>query len=140
MSTLLEKTVRSLAETEVHADDDHADDDHAKEAGHEEGLTVTGFKIIMLVLMFLCVGLGVIPKLWSKCRKSETTLSLLNCFSAGIFLAMALIHMLPESAEVYEIWAKKEGIERAFPLPYVCFFLGYILILAIDRVAAKAYH
>lgn len=134
MSSLLNKTVRGLAE------DGH---DHANEGGHddhEEGLSVTGFKIIMLFCMILCVGLGLIPKFWSKCQKSETTLSFLNCFSAGIFLAMSLVHMMPESAEVYQMWAAKEGIERPFPLPYVGFFLGYVFILGIDRVAAKAYH
>ena len=90
--------------------------------------------------MIICVGFGFIPKIWGKCRDSENTLSLLNCFSAGIFLAMSLIHMMPESAEIYLMWAKAEGIEEPFPLPYVMFFVGYLLILAIDRVAAKAYH
>ncbi len=55
-------------------------------------------------------------------------------------MAMSLVHMMPESAEIYGMWAKKEGIERPFPLPYVCYFLGYFLILCIDRVAARAYH
>ena len=53
-----------------------------------------------------------------------------------MFLGMSLIHMMPESVEIYQTWAIKEGIERAFPLPYVMFFVGYFLILAVDRVAA----
>ena len=90
--------------------------------------------------MILCVGFGLIPKAWGKCRDDQYVLSFLNCFSAGIFLAMALIHMMPEAAEVYLIWSVKEKIERPFPLPYVMFFVGYLFILGIDRVAAKAYH
>lgn len=45
---------------------------------------------------------------------------------------------MPEATEIYMIWAKKEDIERPFPLPYVMFFMGYFLILSIDRVAARA--
>ena len=89
--------------------------------------------------MFLCVGFGVLPKVWGTCNKNEVLLSLLNCFSAGIFLAMALIHILPESAEIYMLWAAVEGIEKPFPLPYVMFLIGYLLILLVDRVAAKAH-
>ena len=116
--------------------DDHADHDEEE----DEGIDLDTFKWIMLVCMILCIGFGLIPKVWSKCRNSENTLSMLNCFSAGIFLGMSLLHMMPEGSEIYLAWAAKEGIERPFPLPYVMYFIGYLLILAIDRVAAKAYH
>ena len=89
--------------------------------------------------MFLCVGFGVLPKVWGTCRNNDLLLSLLNCFSAGIFLAMSLIHIMPESAEIYMLWTAAEEIEKPFPLPYVMFFIGYLLILFVDRVAAKAY-
>ncbi len=142
---------RLLAGDDHDDHDDHADhDDHKDHEGHEghadhedeheEGISVDGFKWIMLVCMLLCVGFGILPKLWDRCGKNEEALSYLNCFSAGLFMAMSIVHMMPESAEIYMGWAKKEGIERPFPLPYVCFFLGYLLILAVDRVAAKAYH
>ena len=130
------------AETEHHDDHNgvHAGHDDHDDHEEEEGMDVDTFKWIMLVAMLLCIGFGLIPKVWSKCRDSENTLSLLNCFSAGLFLGMSLIHMMPEAAEMYTSWAAKEGIERAFPLPFVMYFVGYLLILAIDRVAAKAYH
>ena len=137
---------RMLAEDD-HAGHDHSGHDHDshKEDEHDdheddEGIDVDTFKWIMLVCMFLCIGFGVIPKVWGKCRDSENTLSLLNCFSAGLFLGMSLIHMMPEGAEIYGAWAIEEGIERPFPLPYVMYFIGYLLILAIDRVFARAYH
>jgi len=140
LADIAKATERLLQEVDAHAGHDHDDhDDHAEEESIG-GMSVTGFKILLLFIMILCVGFGLVPKLWGGCRNSENTLSLLNCFSAGIFLAMSLVHMMPESAEIYGMWAKKEGIDRAFPLPYVCFFLGYLLILGIDRVAAKAYH
>lgn len=90
---------------EDHDDHDDHDDDHDDHDEHEgeeeEGLNIDTFKIIMMICMIVCVGFGLVPKLWGTCRNSENTLSMLNCFSAGIFLAMSLIHMMPESAEVY---------------------------------------
>ena len=38
------------------------------------------------------------------------------------------------------MWAAHEKIERPFPLPFVMFFIGYLLILAIDRAAAQKFH
>ena len=131
---------RFLAEDDHGGHACHGTGAHACKEEEDEGIDVDTFKIIMLFCMIVCVGFGLIPKLWNACRNSENTLSMLNCFSAGIFLAMALIHMMPESAEIYLMWAVAEEIERPFPLPYVMFFVGYMLILAIDRVAARAYH
>lgn len=51
---------------------------------------------------------------------------------------MSLVHMFPEAVEIYNMWSAKEKIERPFPLPYVMFFIGYFLILSIDRVATRA--
>ena len=128
---------------EDHEDHDHEEHDHEEDhdehAEHGEGIDPDMFKIIMLVCMFLCVGFGVLPKVWGTCRNNDLLLSLLNCFSAGIFLAMSLIHILPESAEIYMLWTAAEEIEKPFPLPYVMFFIGYLLILFVDRVAAKAF-
>ena len=64
-------------------------------------MDIKTFNIIMAICIFLCVGFGIIPKVWKRCAESENLLSFLNCFSAGIFLGMALIHMMPESVEIY---------------------------------------
>ena len=67
----------------------------------EGGIDIDTFKIILLFCMILCVGFGLIPKFSTRCQKSENALSFLNCFSAGIFLSMSHVHMMPEAAEVY---------------------------------------
>ena len=124
--------------SDSHYHDGHHDHSlHEEEEGH---INVAFFKILMLVLMFLCCGFGLIPKGCGACSKSNSTLSYMNCFSAGIFLTMAIFHMLPEGAEMYEGWVKKNEIERPFPVPYLAFFIGYVLVLGIDRVAAAYFH
>jgi len=53
----------------------------------------------MIVILFCIVYLGLIPAYSKFFRSSKVILSLLNCFAGGVFLAMAFIHILPESAE-----------------------------------------
>ena len=65
-----------------------------------ETTSTTGFKIGILLLMFFEVFLGMIPKgCMQQNAKSGGTpwLSLLNCFSAGIFLSIAQVHTMPET-------------------------------------------
>ena len=109
------------------------DEEHAK--------GVRRFKFIMMFVFFCTCQTGLIPKLCSLgpgSKRSETALSLLNCFSAGIFLAMAILHLMPASVEIHAAWAKKNNVEEPFPLPYLCFLAGYCLVLFIDKVLSRA--
>ena len=103
-------------------------------------MTLETFKIILTICMFLVVYLGLIPAKVDWCAKSEVPLSFLNCFASGLFLAMAVIHILPEAAEIWEGYAKSQDMENAFPLPYLMYLVGYILILWVDKVIAGKYH
>lgn len=61
-------------------------------------------KIAMIFIMIVIIYIGMIPAFSSRCRKSEHALSLMNCFAGGVFLAMALVHTLPEAAEGYNTY------------------------------------
>jgi zinc transporter ZupT len=123
-----------------HSAEEHADT-HDDYADHEQtGMSLTSFKIILTVFMFLIVYLGLIPKKVNWCTKTQLPLSFLNCFASGIFLAMAIVHILPETVEIWDAYLKQNNIERGFPLPYVGYLVGYILILLVDKVIAGKYH
>ena len=92
----------------------------------------------MIVFILICF-LGIVPKASKSCSKQKNLLSLLNCFSAGIFLAMALLHLLPEGVVLYKGWVETEGIQDPFPLPYMLFLVGFLLVLFVDRVIARAF-
>ena len=139
------------------------DHDHDEDEDHGEGMdTIMKLKIALIVILFCIVYLGLIPAYSKYCRSSKLALSLMNCFAGGVFLAMAFIHILPESVESYnaEMEKRAEAAEAAealasnktataaagadkhehhadfFPLPYLLFFIGYCLVLLIDRVFA----
>ena len=69
---------------------------------HEKGGsvdTLMGLKIALIFILFFVCYLGLIPAYSKYCRSSQLTLSLMNCFAGGVFLAMAFIHILPEAVE-----------------------------------------
>lgn len=58
-------------------------------------------------------------------------LSLLNCFSGGVFLAAGLVHLLPHCQESQ---AKLGALVGDYPLYLVLITLGYMLVLFVERV------
>lgn len=63
--------------------------------------SLLSLKVALIFILFAVVYTGLIPAYSKHCRSSAFTLSLMNCFSGGVFLAMALMHILPEAVEVY---------------------------------------
>lgn len=62
-----------------------------------------------------------------------------NSFAGGVFLAIALVHIMPEQSASYIEYKKEKGGDAAdkdefFPLPEFLVFCGYTLILIIDKV------
>jgi zinc transporter ZupT len=78
-----------------------ATDDHDHESEGSGVDTLMGLKIALIFILFGVCYLGLIPAYSKHCRGNKCVLSLMNCFAGGVFLAMALMHILPESVEEY---------------------------------------
>ena len=62
-------------------------------------------------------------------------MNLANAFSGGLFLAIALVHIIPDVVIDYFKWAGDDTVsEGIFPLPFILVFTGYTIILIVDRV------
>ena len=74
-------------------------------------------KIICLIFMLgITICFSFMPYFINSCKKSNKFLSLSNSFSAGLFLSIGLIHILPESSEMLKNVSD-------IPLSYIiCFF------------------
>ena len=107
-------------------DDDHHDEH--EEEGHEEegeGDSMVGVKILIMFIVLLagcCVFIPYLPYFKDKEKldlKSVTPIeskakrgkmkccrwrfsSFVNAFAAGLLISMAIIHILPESVEMYK--------------------------------------
>jgi len=118
--------------------------DHSGQ-GHSHGPSLSAdeiqtFKIAFIFINLAVTYLGLLPRVIPECRNNESVLSVLNCFSAGIFLAMAVMHLFPGMTEAYNNWAIVEKVSNPFPTPYVVVFLGYISMVFIDRVLVSKWH
>lgn len=76
-------------------------EEHDHEDEHSEEQSVLGLKIAFIFIVFFCTYLSLIPVYSAKCRKNKLSISLMNCFAAGVFLVMSLFHILPEAAYEY---------------------------------------
>lgn len=130
--------------------DGHGDDDD-----YDTELLI--IKIVFIPAAFaIAMFFGILPAKVKACKESPKFLGLANAFSGGLFLAIALIHLLPEAAEHYNEWYEHnhshddpddphdhlqhgdghghDHDHPPVPLPYILVFLGYVLILLIDKV------
>ena len=58
----------------------------------------------------------------------------MNSFAAGVFLAIALCHILPEEAEYWTELNDAKWVDHPFSIPYVLLFFGYTLILLVYKL------
>lgn len=73
---------------------------------------------------------GYFPTYNRNCRENPKILGIANAFAGGVFMAIAFVHILPEAVADY---TELKGPD-AFPLPNVLLFVGYSIILLIDKV------
>ena len=97
-------------------------------------LSLRGLKIIWMFVICVISCATILPMKIPQISKSEAVMSYLNCFAAGMFLSIAICHMLPESVEQHTEYATSHDIEKPFPTPYVCMYIGYMLILLVDKI------
>ncbi len=78
-------------------------------------------------------------------------MSMANAFSGGLFLAIALVHILPDAVKEWAEWNEPphptttnltverklghgDDDDEPFPLPFILVFCGYTFILLVDKV------
>ena len=88
--------------------------------------------ICLITLLGMAIGFSFMPYFIISCRKSNKFLRLSNSFSAGIFLSMGLIHILPECAEMLKQFSD-------LPLAYIFCFLSYSFILFIEKIVFNSH-
>ena len=108
-------------------------------------LTVLNFKLIfMLAIFLLAFGFGLIPIVVKRFKESPILLGIANTFAAGVFIAIALIHIMPEQSKNWECrqW-KTEFCDHKtpseVPVPFILLLCGYTVILALDKIFFDAH-
>ena len=100
-------------------------------------LSIAALKATGALLQFVCVVFfGLLPLRIKHFRTNRTFLSLSNCFSGGLFIAISFVHVLPEAQRSLENLdsSKEAGEEHALPLSYVICLATFSLVLLVDKV------
>ena len=100
----------------------------------DEATLLLIIKISFIVfIFFLAIGAGMLPLKLQAFKNSSTAIGLANSFSGGLFLSIALFHVLPDvSYRFFTTVQPDTGINA--PLPFILIFLGYTIVLTVDRV------
>lgn len=57
-------------------------------------------KIFAVFVVFVEIGFfGYLPYIFTNIGQNKRVMSIVSCFAAGLFLALALLHILPEANE-----------------------------------------
>ena len=109
-------------------------------------------KLAFIPLIFLvALGFGILPAKVKSCGRNPKFMSMANSFSGGLFLAIALVHILPDVVKDWNEYNEKAKVTSAasresftsfngeednepFPLPFILVFCGYTFILLVDKV------
>ena len=83
----------------------------------------------MISLFIISVTFALIPIKFSFFRTNIKLIGIANSFSAGIFISVGLVHLLPESTEKLNNCTKS-----TFPFSFFIAIFGYSLILFIEKI------
>ena len=96
--------------------------------------TKISFIIVCFLEGFIC---GMWPICSPTCRESPKILGIANSFAGGIFLGIAFMHIMPEEIEAWNTLPQNVG-HPVFPVPEMLLFIGYTVILVLDKVLFDA--
>ena len=78
-----------------------------EEPTEEEKQLMLILKIVFIFVIFaISLVFGILPAKVKKCGRNPKFMSIANAFSGGLFLAIALVHILPDVVREYGEWVE----------------------------------
>lgn len=99
-------------------------------------MDLTTLKIIAIVVILIeSLAFALFPILNKRFKENQKLMGFANAFSAGIFIAAGLLHVLPDSNEAYNDEMAKKGVKGDFfPWPNMSCILSFSLVFLVDKV------
>eukprot|EP01087_Luapelamoeba_hula_P008554 TRINITY_DN2146_c0_g1_i3.p1 TRINITY_DN2146_c0_g1~~TRINITY_DN2146_c0_g1_i3.p1 ORF type:complete len:228 (+),score=50.43 TRINITY_DN2146_c0_g1_i3:27-686(+) len=102
-------------------------------------LSAQDWKIVSLFLLLLLVWIGgllptQIGRLSSDPRVSAFILALGNAFSGGVFLCVALAHLMPDAME------ELEDLSKDVPVATLLAILGFLIVFYVEKILMGGQH
>ena len=93
------------------------------------------FGLSFLSGIFACVAVKWLIRKYGLSGHFTHVISLLNCFSGGVFFATAILNLLPEAREKMENALKLWGLDTGYPLTEFLTGFGFLLILVFENIS-----
>nr|CDJ91464.1 Zinc iron permease domain containing protein [Haemonchus contortus] len=112
------------------------------------GAMTAWLQVALAVVMFLTTAIaGFIPikllrflnKTQGDNKKRGRWLSLLSCFSGGVFMGTCFLDIIPHINENYEDFKVLSGTNFEFPLPQFFTCVGFFLVYLIEEICIKVF-
>ena len=65
----------------------------------------------IFLIFFITVFSGLVPQKFKRFKQSQHVLSLANTFSGGVFLAIAFVHIIPETSTNYYMYISPSPLQ-----------------------------
>lgn len=92
-------------------------------------------KVFAAIFIWIVIfGFGLLPMKLKTTNPNSILISLGNAFSGGLFLALGLIHILPEASTNMTKSFEKSNTWARFPFAFIISFLVFSLLLFIDKI------
>ncbi|CAD8161037.1 unnamed protein product [Paramecium octaurelia] len=95
-----------------------------------------------LILFLIILFTANLPFKSKTFRENKPLVSISQAFSGGLFLSVALLHLLPESQDKYETSQSNGEMPKKelFPFPFLITILSFALILFIEKIVTNHKH
>ena len=93
------------------------------------------FGLAFLSGISACVAVICLIRKYGVSGHFSRAISLLNCFSGGVFFATAILNLLPEAREKMDSALELWGVETEYPLTEFLTGMGFLLILVFENLS-----
>lgn len=85
-------------------------------------------------IFVVSITFATIPLVSKAFQKSKVIVDIANSFAGGLFIALGLAHILPDSIEIFDDYYEENDITSDFPWPNVIALCSYVSILFLEKV------
>ena len=103
--------------------------------------------IVLFTLLITTFAFTMIPLALRACllrehnparrRRMKSAISLLNCFTAGVFIGTCLLDLFPEVLEGVEKFLDEGNIKTNFPVAQSIVLFGFLLLLIVEQSVTR---
>lgn len=100
------------------------------------------FTLLVTTFLFSMIPLTLLTYLSrqqnpARRRRVKATISLLNCFTAGVFLGTCLLDLFPEVEEMVEKALREARVKTNFPVAECLVVAGFLLLLIVEQIVTR---